>query len=127
MDNRRQSTRRQATKPWIAACVAASSIALSAEISRGESAPAADGDVLAQWEAGQIRLADYEQVLAHKLPQERVQIAKPGGRERLLESLIRYDLLAAEAERRGYGRNLEVEQAGQRTAIERMLADRIRV
>jgi peptidyl-prolyl cis-trans isomerase C len=96
-------------------------------IARSEPALAADGDVLASFETGQITRADYEQVLSRKLPQERVQIAKPGGREALLRSLIRYDLLAHEAERRGYGKRFEVREAGQRTAIERMLEARLRV
>ncbi|HKU39238.1 MAG TPA: peptidyl-prolyl cis-trans isomerase [Polyangiales bacterium] len=112
-----------AVLPWLAVGVLGS----QAELARGESAPAADGDVLAQWDGGRITRVDYEQVLAAKLPQERVQIAKPGGREKLLESLIRYDLLAAEAERRGYGNDYDVQQAARRTAIEHMLAERIRV
>ncbi|HKP56744.1 MAG TPA: peptidyl-prolyl cis-trans isomerase [Polyangiales bacterium] len=90
-------------------------------VARSEQGPAADGDVLARFQTGQITLADYEQVLSRKLPQELVQIAKPGGREALLESLIRYDVLAQEAERRGYAKRHEVKEAGQRTAIDRML------
>jgi peptidyl-prolyl cis-trans isomerase C len=96
-------------------------------IARSETTPAASGDVLASFRTGQITLADYEQVLSRKLPLERVQIAKPGGREALLQSMIRYDLLAQEAERRGYGQRFEVEQAAQRTAIDHMLAERLRV
>jgi peptidyl-prolyl cis-trans isomerase C len=116
-------------------CVGASLALLSVlldirlPVARSEPEPgsSADGSVLASFRGGQITLADYEQVLARKLPQERVQIAKPGGREALLQSLIRYDLLAQEAERRGYGQGIEVKQAAQRTAIDQMLAARLRV
>jgi len=94
-------------------------------------APAApsspDAEVLATFEGGQISRADYEQVLAHKLPNERDRIAKPGGREALLESLIRYDLLAQEAERRGYQRQLEVELAAESAASDRLIEALVRV
>jgi peptidyl-prolyl cis-trans isomerase C len=83
--------------------------------------------VLAAFEGGQITRADYEQVLAHKLPNERDRIAKPGGREALLEDLIRYDLLAQEAERRGYGRRLEVQLGVKRAASDRMVESVLRV
>lgn len=84
-------------------------------------------EVLATFEGGHITRADYEQVLAQKVPNERDRIAKPGGREALLEALIRYDLLAQEAERRGYGRRLEVKLAVQRAASDRMIERVLRV
>jgi peptidyl-prolyl cis-trans isomerase C len=90
-------------------------------------APAESSDVLATFEGGQITRADYEQVLARKLPNELARIEKPGGREAVLESLIRYDLLALEAERRGYGRQLQVELGARQVASDRMLEKLIRV
>jgi peptidyl-prolyl cis-trans isomerase C len=97
-------------------------------LARSESPAApAPAEVLATFEGGQITRDDYERVLAHKLPNERDRIAKPGGREALLESLIRYDLLAEEAERRGYGRRLEVTLGVERAASDRMVESVIRV
>lgn len=83
--------------------------------------------MLAAFASGQVTRADYESVLSHKLPNQLAEIAKPGGREALLESMIRYDLLAQEAERRGYGDNLEVKLAMKRVAQDRMVEALLRV
>lgn len=88
---------------------------------------AAPAQVLVTFEGGEITRADFEQVLARKLPSQREQIAKPGGREALLESLIRYDLLALEAERRGYGKHLEVELGAEGAASDRLIDAVVRV
>jgi peptidyl-prolyl cis-trans isomerase C len=93
---------------------------------QSQSAPA-QTDVLATFEGGQITRADYERVLAQKLPNELERIAKPGGREAFLESLVRYDLLALEAERRGYGQQLEVKLGAERAASDRLVEKTLRV
>jgi peptidyl-prolyl cis-trans isomerase C len=83
--------------------------------------------VLATFDTGTITRADYEQVLAQKVPSQLAEIARPGGREALLESLVRYDLLAQEAERRGYGRRPEVQVAVEQSASDEMLSALMRV
>lgn len=85
------------------------------------------GEVLATFTGGVITRADYEQVLNQRSPSDRARFAKPGGREALLESMIRYDLLALEAERRGYGERLEVKVAERKEAGDRMLMARLAV
>lgn len=89
------------------------------------SAPA--GAVVASYRTGQITQSELEAVIAQKLPQERKKIAEPGGREALLQSILRYDLLAQEAERRGYASHPAVVQSVRRSASERMLAERLKV
>jgi hypothetical protein len=114
--------------PAVAICLAVVLALLDTQPqrARGEALPASS-EVLATFEGGEITRADYEQVLAQKLPNELVRIAKPGGREGLLESLIRYDLLALEAERRGYGQQLEVKLGAERAASDRLVEATLRV
>jgi peptidyl-prolyl cis-trans isomerase C len=92
--------------------------------SEGAEATASADEVVASYSAGKITRAELEHVIAQKLPQQRRQIAEPGGRELLLESIIRYDLLAEEAARRGYERHPVVVHAARRAASERMIAER---
>jgi peptidyl-prolyl cis-trans isomerase C len=114
--------------PAVAICLALVLALLDAQPPRARcEAPAASNEVLATFEGGQITRADYEQVLARKLPNELARIDEPGGREALLESLIRYDVLALEAERRGYGRQLQVELAARQAASDRMVEKTLRV
>ena len=75
---------------------------------------------VATWKGGRITLADLEAVVALKLPQERITIAEPGGREQLLEDLVRFDLLVQEARERGYATRPSVIDASQNAAIEAM-------
>lgn len=84
--------------------------------------PAAAEGAIATWKGGQITVADVEAVLALKLPQERITIAESGGRERLLEELIRFDLLVEEARARGYATRPAVIDAAQQAAIDAMYA-----
>jgi hypothetical protein len=83
-------------------------------------AAVADADVVAMFKGGSITRADVENVIAHKLPEDRARIAAAGtGAVReLVESLIRYDLLVLEAEARGYGKNREVVDATRRKESE---------
>ena len=102
---------------------------LTSSIVRGEPASTSgeSSEVLATFDKGQITLAEFERVIAQKTASDRALIEKPGGRQALLESMIRYDLLAQEAERRGYGTNHEVRNAERSVASETMLAASFRV
>jgi peptidyl-prolyl cis-trans isomerase C len=73
--------------------------------------------VLASFDGGQITLQDLEDAAAKKVPGERAKIAAEGGRQRFLDELIRFDLLAAEAARRGYASNAAVKDAVAGTAV----------
>jgi parvulin-like peptidyl-prolyl isomerase len=121
---------RHSPRVLIGLAVASAVFELRPQLAKSEppSSPASDsGETLATFDAGRITRADYEQVLAQKLPNELEKISKSGGREALLETLIRYDLLAQEAERRGYGKRLEVKLAMERAASDRMIESLVRV
>jgi peptidyl-prolyl cis-trans isomerase C len=77
--------------------------------------------VIASFAGGQITVADFAAATGNKDPRTRARIAEPGGREAFLEQLVRYDLLALEAERRGYGRHPAVIEAGKAEAIEQLI------
>lgn len=116
---------RTLTRVFLAGAFAFAALQLSVHHARSEPSTAAPQptEALATWDGGGlITRADLEQVVAQKLPHQRDLIAKSGGREALLESMIRYDLLAEEAARRGYAKRTEVETATERTAWERMLS-----
>jgi hypothetical protein len=78
--------------------------------------------LLATFTGGNIALGDMEDAIAKKVPRVRAELARPGGRERFLEQLIRYDLLVLEARRRGYAAHPQVALATRRAAIDAMLA-----
>jgi hypothetical protein len=84
-------------------------------------AAVADSAVLASFKGGRITVADMQAAVANKDPSTRARIAAPGGREAFLEQLVRYDLLVLEAERRGYGYDADVIEAGKLAAITHML------
>jgi hypothetical protein len=95
---------------------------VSVEVARSEpAAPPAAAEALATFESGSITRADYERVLSMKTKRELEFIAKPGGREALLDSLVNYDLLIREAERRGYDKHIEVRVAHRRAMADEML------
>jgi peptidyl-prolyl cis-trans isomerase C len=76
--------------------------------------------VIATFDSGRITLGDMQRAVDNKLPQTQAEIARPGGRERFLAELIRYDLLVAEAERRGYGQHSAVRTATANAEIDQL-------
>jgi peptidyl-prolyl cis-trans isomerase C len=81
--------------------------------------------VLARFETGSISVGELEDVIAGKPAHVRANIAQQGGRERLLNELIAYDLLAQEAERRGYAAHPAVTFEHAKTSAETMSASLI--
>jgi peptidyl-prolyl cis-trans isomerase C len=77
--------------------------------------------VLARFEGGQITVGDMEDAIAQKLPATRAQIATDAGRRRFLEDMIRYDVLALEAERRGFAKRDAVSEHTSQRAIDKMI------
>ncbi len=73
--------------------------------------------VIAHFEGGRITLRDMQAAVANKAPLVRREIAAPGGRERFLGALERWDLLLLEAARRGYAADPQVIDAVGLTAI----------
>jgi peptidyl-prolyl cis-trans isomerase C len=77
--------------------------------------------VLARFEGGKITVGDMEDAIAQKLPATRAQISTDAGRRRFLEDMIRYDVLALEAERRGFAKRDAVSETTSRRAIDKMI------
>ena len=89
-------------------------------------APAAGGDVLARFKGGQINALDLKAAIANKDPDTQRHFVTPEGRIELLHNLETFDLLALEAERRGYAQNPDVIDTGRSAAIEQMLKADVR-
>ena len=119
----RDPSRRRQQQVALAALVLIGAAPLAPQPVRGEPAsPSSESDeVLATFEGGKITRQELERVIAQKHHRERAVIAEPGGREAMLEKLVRYDLLALEAERRGYGGHVEVKVATRSAAADQML------
>jgi PPIC-type PPIASE domain len=101
---------------------ASSEAAPASNASDAGSAQSAANAVIASWKGGQITVADMQSVVAIKQPTELFHIVAPGGLERLLEDLVRYDLLVMEATRLGYAGHQSVVDNTRNAAIDAMLA-----
>jgi hypothetical protein len=81
------------------------------------------GDVaLASFEGGKITTSDLEAAIANKDRVTQARLASPEERKRLLRELVNYDLLALEAEHRGYAKHPAVIDAGRRAAVDALLS-----
>jgi hypothetical protein len=89
--------------------------------------PVADDEVLARFKGGQITVADMQAAIANKDPATRHRLATADGRVAFLRELETYDLLALEAERRGYAKHPAVIDAARSAAIDAMLDTDLRV
>ena len=87
---------------------------------KGAAVPAEE--VLARIDGEPITRADLQQQVADKSVFVRTRYAAPEKRKELLDSLIRFEVLAREAEKRGYARDPDVIRYGKQKAIDRMLA-----
>jgi peptidyl-prolyl cis-trans isomerase C len=110
---------------WLAAAICLLPAGRPRALAETLQASAADAErrarVLARFEGGQITVGDMEDSIAQKLPATRAQIATDAGRKRFLEDMIRYDVLALEAERRGFAKHdVVIESAAQR-ALDKMI------
>ncbi|HEY2732798.1 MAG TPA: peptidyl-prolyl cis-trans isomerase [Polyangiales bacterium] len=92
--------------------------------SEASSAPATDSAplVVATFEAGHITLVDLQGAIDRKSRDVRASIARDDGLAKFLARMIDYDLLALEAERRGYRTQPAVAQALARRSVDRLIA-----
>jgi hypothetical protein len=86
-------------------------------------APASDREdvVLATFDGGAITRNDLQAAIDRKSRDVRASIARDDGRSKLLERMIDYDLLALEAERRGYRNHPAVSRALARASVDRLI------
>ena len=80
--------------------------------------------LVATFTGGAITQADLQQVVTQRLPVQKDLLQREGAIRDVLESLVRYDLLVAEAESRGYREHVRVRMAGRAKANELLVLAR---
>jgi peptidyl-prolyl cis-trans isomerase C len=84
-----------------------------------------EDEVVARVDGQPITRADLERRLADRAPFVRARYATPEKRKELLDSVVRFEVLAREAESRGYARDPDVIRVQKQRAIDRMIAEEI--
>ncbi|HEY0711722.1 MAG TPA: peptidyl-prolyl cis-trans isomerase, partial [Polyangia bacterium] len=82
-----------------------------------------ESEVVARIDGQPITRADLDKRLADRSAFVRARYTAPEKRRELLDSVVRFEVLAREAEKRGYDRDPEVLRYRKQRAIERMLAN----
>lgn len=82
-------------------------------------------EVLARVGSTEITLGEFADRLAAQSPYLRARYNSPERRRELLDNMIRLELLAQEAERRGYAREPEVARAESQALVQELLAREI--
>jgi peptidyl-prolyl cis-trans isomerase C len=93
--------------------------------SRSPQDEARRAQTVATFEAGQITIGDLEEEIAQQSPMMRERFLKPEQRQLLLEKMIRMELLAREADRRGYDQDPDVIEAVKQNAVQTMIREQI--
>ena len=107
---------------WLGLLLAAASCGRSGPDGAGGTA-VAENDVVARVDGKPITRADLEQHLAARAPFIRARYSSPEKRKELLDSLVRFEVLAKEAQSRGYDRDPDVLRYQKQRAIDRMISE----
>lgn len=86
-----------------------------------EDAQRGDGVVLAQFDDHALTVEEFQSRLAAMPPEMRAEYAAPAARERLLNDMVRLELLADEAKRRGVDRSPQVKVRVSELVVEEMM------
>jgi hypothetical protein len=89
--------------------------------SSGQPASKKMGTPVVTWEDGSITLEELQGYVAQMTPGARGRIETPEGRREYAEGLARFELFVAEARRRGYENDPEVQEALRRALVQRMI------
>jgi peptidyl-prolyl cis-trans isomerase C len=81
--------------------------------------------VVARIDGEAITLQEFERRLHEQSAFTRARYASPDRRKALLEQLVRFELLAREAKKRGYDRDPAVVLAAKQRVVERMIAEEL--
>ncbi len=96
-----------------------------AKAAPGEAAPAQDdarrAEVVARYEGGEVTVGELEDAIAAQNPAVRARYADKAAIKELLDKTVRFDLLAAEAARRGFDKDQAVILAQKQNAVQAML------
>lgn len=115
---------------WLAAAGAAlalvsARVAADAKVAAADAETARRAQVVAKFEGGTITLGELEDAIVRQSPFMRKRYLEAPARKDLLDRLVRFELLALEAERRGYGANPTVVQSLKETMVQRLLEQEV--
>lgn len=79
--------------------------------------------VVARFEGGQVTVGALEDAIRAQSPYLRQRYANPETRKELLARTVRFELLANEAERRGFGARDSVQETVKQNAVQRMMKE----
>ena len=91
----------------------------------GAADSAEDKQVVARIDGQPITLDDLQRRMAQQPPFVQARYASPERRKELLDNLIRFEILAREARRRGYERDPQVVRHQQQRLVDRMVAEEL--
>jgi peptidyl-prolyl cis-trans isomerase C len=98
-------------------------LALACDRSQAEAAkPGSPEEVVARIDGRAITRSDFERHLSKQAPFVQARYGSPERRKELLSNLIRFEVLALEAEKRGYRRDPDVVRLVKQRSIEEMIA-----
>jgi peptidyl-prolyl cis-trans isomerase C len=84
-----------------------------------------DKQVVARIDGQPITLDDLQRRMAQQAPFVQARYSSPERRKQLLDNLIRFEILAREARRRGYERDPQVMRHQQQRLVDRMVAEEL--
>jgi peptidyl-prolyl cis-trans isomerase C len=84
-----------------------------------------ESEIVARIDGQPITRAEFEQALAKRAPFIKQRYSTPEKRKELLDSLVRFEVLAREAQNRGYDRDPDVVRYQKQKAIDRMIAEEL--
>jgi peptidyl-prolyl cis-trans isomerase C len=114
-------------RPPAIACLPLLWLGLWGACGPGPSTAGDEGDrqTVARIDGQPITLAQLQRRMAEKPPFVQGRYASPERRKELLENLIRIELLAREARKRGYDRDPQVLRHQQQAAVDRMISEEL--
>jgi peptidyl-prolyl cis-trans isomerase C len=87
--------------------------------------PGSQEEIVARIDGRAITRLDFERHLSQQAPFVQARYRSPERRKELLSNLIRFEVLAMEADKRGYGRDPDVVRYVKQRAIEEMIASEL--
>ncbi|MDD9933813.1 MAG: peptidylprolyl isomerase, partial [Myxococcales bacterium] len=81
------------------------------------------GKAIVAYEGGTVTVGELEDAIANKAPFLRPDMLTPEGRRETLRQLLEWELLVAEAQRRGYAEHPQVRELTQRRAVQLLKID----
>jgi peptidyl-prolyl cis-trans isomerase C len=93
--------------------------------SKGAPSAGPAGEVVARVDGKTITVADVQRRIDAMDPYSKARFSSPEQKKRFLENLVRFEVLAAEAEKRGYEKDPEVQRVVKNQMVDRFLKKEI--